>query len=123
LKVAAVLITRRFSGAEARYRSSINRSYYAAYGEAREFCLRHGWTFVAGRGGSHDQVWNFLRHGQKARTPGLRAAWKSIGDSGLYLKSQRVIADYHRSHQIGESLAQQIAVQAEQLIARLDKLP
>jgi hypothetical protein len=78
---------------EARLRSSINRSYYAAYGEAKAFASRHGYTWN-GKGGSHVQVWNFLRAGKGAASLWETAAWKAIGDAGIALKATRTAADY-----------------------------
>jgi hypothetical protein len=100
----------------------MNRAYYAAYGEARMFVSRHGHQWV-GWGGYHQQVWNFLRQGAGVTASWQQAAWKSIGDAGLRLRSQRVIADYYESRSVSEDDAKEMVATAALLIKRMDGLP
>jgi hypothetical protein len=107
---------------EARLRSSINRSYYAAYGEAKEFAVRHGYSWN-GKAGSHIQVWNFLRKGKGSSPAWERAAWKAIGDSGLQLKAERTVADYNSAVPATIVIARQVLTQSHTLIKRINGLP
>ena len=64
LKVAERLVSD--NPEEQQVRSAVNRAYYAALGEAREFAVANGLVMKTGPG-SHQQVWNFLR--QRLRRP------------------------------------------------------
>lgn len=58
LKVAERLVSD--NPEEQQIRSAVNRAYYAALGEAREFAVSKGLIMKSGAG-SHQQIWNFLR--------------------------------------------------------------
>lgn len=119
LKVAKDLV----SGApeEQQIRSAINRAYYAALGEAREFTLRKGLVLRPGAG-SHQHIWNFLRR-QAAPTHWESAAWKSIGDQGLALTTDRKLADYTAPASITIDDARRVISAAYRIVDRLSRLP
>ena len=106
---------------ERHIRSAVNRAYYAAFGEAREFAIRKG-LVLSQRAGSHQQVWNYLRRGG-APTIWEAAAWKSIGDLGLTLTADRKLADYVGSAAITLRDAQRVIIQANEIIKKLMSLP
>lgn len=110
------------SPTEARLRSSINRSYYAAYGEARCFASRHGYTWN-GKGGSHIQVWNYLKVGKGAASLWEKAVWKAIGEAGIALKATRTAADYEDAPPPTMQDAESALAQANAIIKRLAGLP
>lgn len=105
----------------AALRTAVNRGYYAALGEAREFVTRHGYVYRGG--GSHEQVWQFLRRGIPGQPPWHRAAWKQIGDAGLAMKDRRVAADYYAEESIDRATAVRTIAEAEEVIDRLRKMP
>jgi hypothetical protein len=106
---------------EQQLRSAINRAYYAALGEAREFTIRKGLILRPGAG-SHQHIWNFLRS-QAAPTSWESAAWKAIGDLGLALTTDRKLADYIAPASIGISDAQRVIKDAYRIVDRLSRLP
>jgi uncharacterized protein (UPF0332 family) len=116
LKVAERLISDN-PPQEQQVRSAVNRAYYAALGEAREFALIKGLIMKSGPG-SHQQIWNFLRH-QAAPTQYESAAWKSIGDLGLALTSDRKLADYIAPASISVDDAKRVIITAYEIVRKL----
>jgi uncharacterized protein (UPF0332 family) len=119
LKVAVHLLDG--SPEERHLRSAINRAYYAAFGEARDFAIRKGYVLALGAG-SHQQVWSFLRKAG-APTTWEAAVWKIIGDQGLALTADRKLADYEESATITLGDAQRVITTANEIIKRLLSLP
>lgn len=107
---------------EAMLRSSINRSYYAAYGEAKAFAIRHGFTWDK-KGQSHVKVWNYIKQGKGATANWEKLAWKAIGDAGADLKLERTAADYHATPAVVSAMAISSLSQANTIIKRLQGLP
>jgi uncharacterized protein (UPF0332 family) len=107
---------------ERERRSAINRAYYAAYGEAREYSLTHGLNVGSG-GQSHDRVWQFLRRGAGYSQIWERAASKAIGDMGVELRTLRVQADYFRTGSPSEADARRAVSLANLIIKRILGLP
>jgi hypothetical protein len=107
---------------ERENRSAINRAYYAALGEAREYSLAHGLTMRRGRP-SHDQIWQFLRNGATYSQTWEEGAAKAIGDIGVTLRTMRVQADYFLPNPPSETDARQAIVLANTLIRRLNNMP
>ena len=110
------------SASEHHTRSAINRAYYAAYGEARNFAEQHGYVWN-GKGGSHIQVWQFIRLGKGTSQKWQLAAWRAVGDAGLALKESRTRADYRSAPAPGAQEARQAVAQAQNIINRLHGLP
>jgi hypothetical protein len=108
---------------EEHVRTCINRAYYAAFGEAKEFAIAHGYVFQRGRGGSHDQVWQFLRRASGVTAAWQVPAWRAIGDAGLDLRDRRTNADYFldRIPNVGD--ASIALAQSRTIISRLAGLP
>jgi hypothetical protein len=119
LRIAINLISSNLQ--EAGWRSSVNRSYYAALGEAREFAIKNG-LIMNHRRSAHDQVWQYLRNGGSERSPHRRATLKAIGDIGIALREMRVQADYKLNSPSTEGDARRASVMAEQLVRRLHRL-
>ncbi|MFD5825869.1 hypothetical protein [Lentzea sp. NPDC060358] len=119
LQVAVTLISG--SNDEAASRSSINRSYYAALGEAREFSIKNG-LVMNKKKASHEQVWQYLRGGGSENLAYRRAAFKAIGDIGVALRAMRVQADYKLGSPPSHSDAQQAASLARRLVQRIHSL-
>jgi len=120
LHVAVSLLA--LSPGERENRSAINRAYYAALGEAREFSLTHGLTMRRNRP-SHEQVWQFLRNGATYSQTWEEAAAKAIGDMGIVLRALRVQADYFLTNPPSESDARQAVQLADLVIKRLHGMP
>ena len=118
LKVAERLVSD--NPEEQQIRSAVNRAYYAALGEAREFAVSKGLTMKSGAG-SHQQIWNFLRQ-QAAPTAHESAAWKSIGDLGLALTADRKLADYIAPATIDVDDARRVIITAYQIVRKLQGL-
>lgn len=110
------------SANEAEWRSAVNRSYYAAFGEAQSFATARGYTFMPGYGGSHDQVWRFIRSGRPGDPNHVRAAWRQVADMGLDLKTRRVIADYRGVITVSDVDAATACAIAQTFITRLKGL-
>lgn len=108
--------------AERENRSAINRAYYAAFGEAREYSLAHGLTMRRGRP-SHDQVWQFLRNGASYSQTWEEAVAKTIGDIGIVLRTLRVQADYFLTSPPSEADARRAVELANIIIKRLHGMP
>lgn len=106
---------------EAEVRTAVNRAYYAALGEAREFALRKG-LVINQRRPSHDQIWQFLRSGGSETLLHRRAALKAIGDDGVTLRALRVQADYKLNQPPTESEARTASQIAERIVRRLHGL-
>lgn len=115
LKVAERLVSD--NPEEQQVRSAVNRAYYAALGEAREFAVANGLVMKTGPG-SHQQVWNFLRQ-RAAPTPHESAAWKSIGDLGLALTADRKLADYIAPASIKVDDAKRVIITAYQIVKKI----
>ena len=109
--------------AEGNLRTSINRSYYAAYGEAKVFVVAHGYAFQRGAGGSHDQVWQFLRRGVGATAAWQVPVWRALGDAGIALRDMRTNADYFLDRIPAEAHANLALIQSQTIITRLAGLP
>ena len=79
-------------GTEAAFRSSVSRSYYAAYHIARMTAeRRYGFKIDSKiRGSSHEQVWEFWRTNSNVRSNDEKRA----GEDGLALRDERNDADY-----------------------------
>jgi uncharacterized protein (UPF0332 family) len=105
---------------EQHIRSAVNRAYYAALGEAREFAISKGLAMRSGAG-SHQQIWNFLRQ-QAAPTAYETAAWKSIGDLGLALTADRKLADYIAPAAIDLQDARRVIVSSYQIVRKIQGL-
>jgi hypothetical protein len=107
---------------ESEHRTAINRAYYAALGEARQYAERHGLVIKKWQS-AHEQVWQHIRGG----IPGLalwhRAALKSLGDEGIALRALRVQADYHLNPAPTAQDAQQAVGMSKRIINGLQKLP
>jgi hypothetical protein len=107
---------------ERGWRSAINRAYYAAYGEAREFAIGRGLNMQSG-GQSHDRVWQFLRRGGGYPQVWERAAAKAVGDLGIELRAMRVQADYFRTNSPSEADVQRAVSLANLVVKRILGLP
>jgi uncharacterized protein (UPF0332 family) len=118
LKVAERLVSD--APEEQQIRSAVNRAYYAALGEAREFAITKGLVMKTGAG-SHQQIWNFLRQ-QAAPTLHESAAWKSIGDLGLALTADRKLADYIAPAAINLDDARRVIMTAYQIVRKIHGL-
>ena len=99
----------------------MNRSYYAALGEAREFAIKNGLVMIRQKP-THDQVWQYLRNGGSERSLYRRAALKAIGDIGIVLREMRVQADYKLSSPPTEEDARRASTMAARLVQRLHGL-
>lgn len=110
------------NSSEAFARSAVNRAYYAAFGEAKEFAIRHGYVKKGTGGGSHQQVWSFLAKGTTGLSTHELAAWKAIAAQGVKLKAQRVNADYFGYLQITLAEASLAITEAQGIIRRLSGL-
>jgi uncharacterized protein (UPF0332 family) len=110
-------------GGERYDRSAVNRAYYSLYGEARALATRRGWEWKRGAGGSHEQVWNFLKRGAGATAPWERALFKAIGDSGAAFKDHRVHADYRPEDPLSSVDAAALLERAEFLLKRIIHVP
>jgi hypothetical protein len=119
LKVAEGLVSD--APEEQQIRSAVNRAYYAALGEAREFAISKGLVMRQGGAGSHQQIWNFLRQ-QAAPTTHESAAWKSIGDQGLALTADRKLADYIAPAAIDLNDARRVIMISYQIVRKLHGL-
>jgi hypothetical protein len=122
LLLVAVRLLAPPAAEERERRSAINRAYYAAYGEAREFSVAHGLNMQSG-GQSHDRVWQFLRRGAGYSQTWQRAAAKAIGDIGVELRALRVQADYFRTNSPSQADARRAVSLADLIIKRVLGLP
>jgi hypothetical protein len=118
----AVRLTAGSRPGESEHRTAINRAYYAALGEAREYAERHG-LVINRRRSSHEQVWQFLRGSPSGLPAWHRAALKSIGDTGVDLRTLRVQADYHLAPPAPSTDVQRAVGMAKTIIERLHALP
>lgn len=108
---------------EGNLRTSVNRAYYAAFGEAKVFAVAHGYAYQKGSGGSHDQVWQFLRRGVGVSAAWQVPVWRAIGDAGIALRGMRTNADYFLDRVPAESHANLALGQSQVIIAKLAGLP
>lgn len=73
------------SSEEALLRSAISRAYYAAFNQARDYCISHD-IYIPRSTDSHQVVWNaFLGQGRHLR---------GVHKNGDLLRARRVKADY-----------------------------
>jgi hypothetical protein len=111
----------RAGAGEPYARSSVNRSYYAAFGEASDYVQGRG--FVTGSGpGSHKQVWNYLDNGIPDGNAARQKERRALASQGLLLKDRREKADYRRHQAIGRDEPRLAEKEARNLIDRLDRL-
>lgn len=74
------------SSEEAVLRSAISRAYYAAFNQAKDYCVSQG-IYVERSTDSHVVVWNaFLSLGRHLR---------GVQKNGDLLRAKRVLADYN----------------------------
>ena len=102
-------------------RSSVNRSYYAAFGEASDYVLARGFVRRRG-GGSHDQVWNYLESGIGDGDARRSAARRAIAGQGRLLKDRRRKADYERASRLALDESTDALSEATRIIGALDAL-
>jgi hypothetical protein len=112
---------RRPGAGEPFARSSINRSYYAAFTEASDYVTAKGFVQCPGRG-SHERVWSYLDTGVRDSDPARRMERRALASQGLKLKDGRHKADYRRHQAIGRREPQLAEKEARNLITRLDRL-
>jgi hypothetical protein len=122
LAIAVNLVTPAAAG-EPQFRSAVNRRYYAVLGEARVYVEGHGYRYVRGRGGSHEQIWNYLRNQLPAHPIYVRAAGRAIAAGGVRLRDMRVESDYQDGTPVQRSDAEAAIALAQQLVTRLLRLP
>lgn len=77
--------------------------------------------FKRGRS-SHEQVWQYLRNGQSGTSVHRRAATKAIGDLGIFLRAQRVSADYFAESAPSRQDAERALATSNEIIKRLHGL-
>lgn len=121
LRIALQLLNGISSG-ESEHRSAVNRAYYAAYGEARQYAMRHGYQMNR-RQSSHEQIWQYLRSGRSTGPSWLPAVLKAIGDAGISLRAMRVQADYQLNGPPTEAEAKVAVSTAQMIVNRLLSLP
>jgi uncharacterized protein (UPF0332 family) len=113
-------VARTLTGNEARYRSAVNRAYYAAFSEADAYVRRHGYTRTGSA--AHDRVWNYLRHHVPDSDTQRAAARRAAADQGFQLKGRRQKSDY-ALHQTVSSRERRAAIaDSEAIIKALDGL-
>jgi len=119
LKVAKSLAKGQPSEPSAR--SSVNRSYYASYGELSAYLRDRQYSSPKSRG-SHDAAWNFLRSKISDQDPRRRAERAAIADIGFLLKSRRQKADYQLASRLGKDEVEVALKEANRIISGLDGL-
>jgi hypothetical protein len=107
--------------AEPFARSSVNRSYYAAFGEATDYVQARGLAPQDGKA-SHMRVWNYLDSGIRDSDANRRKERRALASPGLVLKERREKADYRRQQGTGRNEPRLAAKESRNLINRLDKL-
>src|SRR3954447_9210159 len=85
-------VAQALKGNEARGRSSVNSSYYAAFGEATAYLGRFGYS-SSGRS-RHAAAWNFLKNGIVDSDRTRSATRRATADIGFRLKARRQKSDY-----------------------------
>src|SRR4051794_33216826 len=111
----------RAGAGEPYARSSVNRSYYAAFGEASDYVQGRGFVPKAGSG-SHVAVWNYLDSGVPDADARRRKERRALASQGFLLKDRREKADYRRHQAIGHDEPRVAEKEARNLITRLDRL-
>jgi hypothetical protein len=76
---------------EAWKRSTINRAYYAAFGEASTYARSNG--YARGGGSPHTSMWDFIERVPDADTR-RRAKRAAVRGHGRWLQEEREKADY-----------------------------
>lgn len=107
---------------EAWARSAVNRCYYAAYTETVRYITARGYAWMPGSGGSHIQVWRYLRRGIADGDATRRAERRALAALGSQVKARRVRADYRTTGALGKSEARDAFREAKDLVGRLDRL-
>jgi hypothetical protein len=100
-------------------RSTINRAYYAAFGEAAEYARRNG--YARGGGSPHKSVWDFIERvpdGDRRR----RAERAAIRGHARWLQEEREKADYQLNGAVGRSAPDDAVRLAKRIIDALDAL-
>lgn len=115
----AALLMKSPTTDEATFRTVINRSYYATYGEAKALASRCGYVYQPRRGGSHQQVWNFIRDNLPAKPPHIRQAGRAISAQAQVLKSFRVLADYELDPPVTRQDAERSIELANRTVSRI----
>jgi hypothetical protein len=101
-------------------RSSVNRAYYAAFGEASDYATRVGYSSSAGAG-SHSKVWNYI--GAHSDGDAVRdATRRAVASQGLFLKARRHKADYQRTSRMGRTDHDDALKESARIIQTLDSL-
>jgi len=106
---------------EPNRRTSINRSYYAAFGELSGHIQVRGYVRKPS-GSPHDASWKFLKTGIVDGDVQRAAVRRAIADTGFQLKARRLKADYHLSAGISRTEPQDALGEAEAIIKALDSL-
>lgn len=107
---------------EAWARSAVNRCYYAAYTEAVRYISARGYVWQPGSGGSHVQVWRYLRNSVPDGNADRRAERRALAALGSHIKTRRVRADYRTTGALARHEARDAHREAKNLIERLDRL-
>ncbi len=97
---------------EAKLRSAMSRSYYAAYMIARSYLEAKGFTISDIRR-SHELVWKEFKRDR---------ANKQIWDDGTRLKLNRIRADYRPHARCADHDAEKSLLFAEDIIQRIRRL-
>jgi hypothetical protein len=115
-----IAVAETLAGTEARERTSVGRSYYAAFSEAGEYVTRNGYT----RDGtaSHDRMWNYLRDHVPDGDARRQAIRRAIADEGFRLKTRRQKADYALKSKLAVSEPAEALRGAKRIIKELDGL-
>lgn len=101
-------------------RSSVNRSYYAAFSEAADYAAGRGYQ-RSGGAASHQKAWRFVGDivdGDLRR----RAERIAIRDAGLALKLRRERADYRLNASLPRDEAQNAYREAAGIINAIDRM-
>lgn len=120
MKIAEELAKGKRVG-EPAARSSVNRSYYAAFGEASDYVAARGFSRKRGAG-SHNQVWNYVDTGIVDGNAHRAAQRRAIAAQGQLLKVRRHKADYQRGSKLGASEAPDALREARRIIDSLEAL-
>jgi uncharacterized protein (UPF0332 family) len=102
-------------------RSSVNRSYYAAFGEASDYVVARGFVRRRG-GGTHDQVWKYVESGVVDGDARRMAERRAIAAQGRLLKIKRHKADYQRGSKLAKTEPTDALNDARRIIQALDSL-
>ena len=113
LDVAVLLLEGTGPHVQGRRKSSISRSYYAAYLGARDRLLATSYPLDSKR--SHDQVWKAFKWGDDEH---LKTTGKILQD----LKRMRETADYEIDRETEHALANDARDMSQQVLAALPSL-